>query len=104
MTGVLQSFAAVNPNFSVVSPVPLTSASVLSDYIQFFGVKSFGANGVLAGNSNLAYVGTESGKLPYVIPTGGLPLTLAFPKTERQSLANFWVSAQSGDGIYAIAY
>ena len=93
-------------NFGVSQiPFQLTQTQNLVKKIDFFGVRAW-VSGVPTANVAPYNVGFETGALPYIVPTGGVPLTIEFASNDLlQDIRSVFLRSVSGtDGYYIISY
>lgn len=90
-------------NLTSTSPTRVTGSNgpLFFRTATFFGTKSFDSSGIFVNNTSVLYYGSESGKLPMVVPAGS---SSAYQMTapERDCLGNYWVQGVSGDGVYIL--
>lgn len=70
----------------------------------FWAYKDFSANGIAIFNSGTIYIGMESGKLPIAVAAGDYFNWTLDAKNQSDSLSNFWLRGQTGDGVYVVYY
>lgn len=83
--------------------VVTSSGDLLFKTVSFWGYRGFDASGLPLPNTNVVYVGVESGKLPIAINSGSYFNWTLHPN-QRESLANFWIRGATNDGLYLISY
>lgn len=98
MHTLLKAITATNAPFRVTGDrTQFTSAT-------FFPIKSFGSDGLPSYNTNLTYIGLESGRMHVTVPTGSFFNWTLQPKMNAEDLSNFWVNGTNGDGMYVVWY
>lgn len=96
---MLNTFIPLSGNFQRI-----LSVSYGNNFKSFvaFGYSGF-TGGLPVDNTNTAYIGYETGKLPYTVSAGSYA-TIDVPGKGRDNLSNLWIKGASGDGLFVIAY
>lgn len=73
----------------------------------FSAITAFGYSGFLnsapVDNIATAYIGYETGRMPYVIDAGSYG-SIECPSKQKDNLANLWVRGAVGDGLFLVVY